>query len=87
MFRLAITLAALLAPVAVAGAASVVNNDSEARTVIVAEGSARSELVVEPGASQTFCPTGCFVTLPNGDRQALTGEETIEIKDGVGRIK
>jgi hypothetical protein len=27
------------------------------------------------------------VTMPNGDREALTGSETVEISGGVGRIK
>lgn len=68
-------------------AATVVNNDSEVRTLIVTEGSSKSELAVGAGESVDFCPSGCFVTMPNGDREALTGSETIEISGGVARIK
>jgi opacity protein-like surface antigen len=68
-------------------AATVVNNDSEVRTLIVTEGSSKSELAVGAGESVDFCPSGCFVTMPNGDREALTGSETIEIKGGQARIR
>jgi len=70
-----------------AAAATVVNSDAEARTLIVVEGSDKSELTVGPGESQEFCPSGCFVTMPNGDREALTGTETLEISGGQGKIR
>ena len=63
-------------------AASAVNLDSEPRTLIVTEGGSKSELAVGAGETVEFCPSGCFVTLPNGDREALTGSETIEISGG-----
>jgi hypothetical protein len=34
-----------------------------------------------------ICASGCFLTLPNGDRIGLAGGETVEIKDGVATIK
>lgn len=68
-------------------AATVVNRDNEVRTLIVTEGSNKSELAVGAGESTDFCPSGCFVTMPNGDREALTGGETIEIKGGQGHIR
>lgn len=68
-------------------AASAVNKDSETRTIVVTEGSSRTELPIAPGDSVEFCPNGCFVTLPNGDREALTGSETIEIIGGQAVIK
>jgi len=67
-------------------AASAVNKDSEPRTLVVTEGSTKNDLVVGPGETVDFCPSGCFVTFPNGDRQALTGSETIEITGGKARI-
>ncbi|PRD45121.1 hypothetical protein C5748_02545 [Phyllobacterium phragmitis] len=67
-------------------AASAVNNDSEPRTLVVTEGSTKSDLVLSPGETVDFCPAGCFVTFPNGDRQALTGSETIEITGGQATI-
>ena len=70
-----------------AHAASAVNLDSEPRTLIVTEGGNKSELPLGGGESVDFCPNGCFVTMPNGDIEALTGSETVEISGGVGRIK
>lgn len=68
-------------------AASAVNMDAEAQTIIVTEGSTRSELAIAAGETVDFCPNGCFVTMPNGDREALTGSETIEISGGKAVIK
>ncbi len=68
-------------------AASAVNLDSEPRTLVVTEGGNKSELAVAAGETVEFCPSGCFVTMPNGDREALTGSETIEISGGVAKIK
>ncbi|GGB00976.1 hypothetical protein GCM10011491_31410 [Brucella endophytica] len=70
----------------VAFAASAVNKDSQPRTIVVTEGSSKSDLVLSPGETVDFCPSGCFVTFPNGDRQALTGSETIEITGGKAKI-
>jgi hypothetical protein len=80
---------ALLLTVISAGtafAASVVNKDSQPRTLVVTEGSSKSDLVLSPNETVDFCPSGCFVTFPNGDRQALTGTETIEIAGGKAKI-
>ena len=67
---------ALLAAGASAQAASAVNLDQEPRTLIVTEGGSKSELTLGGGESVDFCPSGCFVTMPNGDIEALTGSET-----------
>jgi hypothetical protein len=68
-------------------AASAVNLDSEPRTLIVTENGNKSELPIAAGETVEFCSSGCFVTMPNGDREALTGSETVEISGGVGKIK
>ena len=68
-------------------AASAVNLDSEPRTLIVTEGGSKSELAVGAGQTVEFCPSGCFVTLPNGDRETLTGSEVIEISGGQAKIR
>lgn len=70
-----------------ATAATAVNRDGEPRTIMVTEGGRQTELVIAAGETLQFCPTGCFVTLPNGDREALTGTETLEISGGQGRIR
>lgn len=87
MKRFCLALAALLAMSGTGMTASAVNLDSEPRTLIVTEGGNKSELALPAGQTVEFCPNGCFVTMPNGDREALTGSETIEISGGVGRIK
>ncbi len=78
---------ALLATLTAAEAASAVNNDSEARTLIVTEGGSKSELTLNGGETVQFCPNGCFVTLPNGDLTPLNGSETVVISGGVAHIK
>ena len=70
-----------------AHAASAVNLDNEPRTLIVTEGGSKTELALAAGETVDFCPNGCFVTLPNGDLEALTGTETVEISGGVARVK
>ncbi len=67
--------------------ATLINRDGEAQVVTVTEGSNRVEVSVDPEQSVDFCPSGCFVTLPNGDRQALEGGETIEIRGGAAVIQ
>jgi hypothetical protein len=84
--RLALV-AALLVASGVANAATAVNKDAETRTLIVTEGGSRSELSIAGGETVEFCVSGCFVTLPNGDREALSGSETLEISGGAVRIK
>ena len=76
-----------LATVGVASAANVTNKDAESRVLIVTEGSDTVELVIEAGATVSFCPAGCFVTMPSGDREALSGSESIDIVDNQAVIK
>ena len=78
---------AFVAATGAAHAASIVNADQEPRTVVVTEGGNQSELVVGAGETVQFCQDGCFVTMPNGDREALTGGETIEISGGRARFR
>lgn len=68
-------------------AASAVNLDTQTQTIVVTEGGSRQQLDIAPGETVDFCTNGCFVTLPNGDREALTGGETIEISGGAATIK
>lgn len=77
----------LLAGAGGALAASAINLDGEVRTLLVTEGGSQRELVIAAGETVNFCSGGCFVTMPNGDREALTGAETIEISGGKGRIR
>lgn len=87
MLKTLVATFALLAIGAAAQAASAVNLDSESRTLTVTEGGSKSELPIGAGETVDFCSSGCFVTMPNGDIEALTGSETVEISGGVARIK
>lgn len=87
MSRPILTLLLLASAAVPALAASAVNDEDEARTITVTEGAEQRRVTVEPGASLMFCPDGCFVTMPNGDRYALSGDETIALVDGGGRLQ
>ena len=87
MWKSLVTAVALLAVSGSAHAASAVNKDAETRTLVVTEGGSKTDLALAGGETVEFCPNGCFVTLPNGDLEALTGSETVEISGGVARIK
>ncbi|HTV70276.1 MAG TPA: hypothetical protein VMF90_17245 [Rhizobiaceae bacterium] len=87
MKKFCLAFAALLAMSGSGIAASAINLDADPHTLIVTEGGNQSEIAIGAGETVEFCPTGCFVTMPNGDREALTGTETIEISGGVGKIK
>jgi hypothetical protein len=68
-------------------AAKVTNADGDAYVLVVTENGSQSEVGVNPGQTVEFCPSGCFVNMPNGDREALTGSESIEISGGKAVFK
>lgn len=70
-----------------AAAASVTNMDAQSQVLSVTENGDTIDVVVEAGATVSFCPAGCFVTMPSGDRETLAGSETIEIVNGGAVIK
>jgi seryl-tRNA(Sec) selenium transferase len=79
--------AALLFFCGMANAATVTNKDGSAVTIVVTESGQQTEVGVGPGESVTICSGGCFVTMPNGDRETLAGGETVEISGGKATIK
>lgn len=87
MKRMIMMLLVSAAMTAQAGAASVTNKDTETQVLVVVEDGSRMEIALEPGATETICPAGCFVTMPNGDRIALGGGEEVEIKGGEALVK
>lgn len=86
MKKFLVMTAALVALTSQGNAASIVNNDSEARTVVVTEGGSQQELSLAVGESAEFCPSGCFVSL-SGERETLLGTEQVEISGGKMRIR
>ena len=67
-------------------AATLTNADDKTHTIVVSEGGSQTEMSIGPGETIEICPSGCFVTMPNGDRQALTGSETLQIEQSRGKI-
>lgn len=70
----------------IASAATVTNLDDETHTLVVTEGGEQVELAVGAGETIEICPEGCFVVMPNGDREVLTGSETLQIEASRGTI-
>lgn len=68
-------------------AASATNFDNQPYTLLVTEAGSQSEIALASGETVQFCPSGCFVTMPNGDREVLSGSETIEISGGQAKIR
>lgn len=77
--KFAAALAALIVVSANAQAATLVNKGADAVTIVVTEDGQKNEVTAGPAETVEFCLAGCFVTFPNGDRQALTGAEAVEI--------
>ena len=82
-----IAVATLGLSAAAASAATVVNMDDKDYMLTVTEGGERSEVGLGAGQTLSLCNAGCFLTLPNGDREALSGNETVEISGGRAKIK
>ncbi len=79
--------AALMLTAGLASAATITNKDGAAVMIVVTEGGQQTEVGVGPGQSVTVCGGGCFVTMPNGDRETLSGGEAVEISGGKASIK
>ena len=62
-----------------ANAASVTNTDTTSQTIVVNDGRGQSEISIPAGGNVSVCPDGCLVSFPDGESQALSGAETIEI--------
>ncbi|WP_431322511.1 hypothetical protein [Rhizobium sp. YTU87027] len=87
MARFAVVLFLSLAAAGQTHAASITNTDSAAVVIVLTEGGNKMQLVLDPGASETFCASGCFITAPDGDRIGLDGGETIDIVKGSAVVK
>jgi len=68
-------------------AATIVNKDAQDYSLQITEGGEQSEIGIEAGETISICASGCFITLPNGDRETLSGAETVEIINGKANIK
>lgn len=79
--------AVTLAAASGAAAASIINKDTVSQTIIVDDGSGRSEISIPAGGDVSVCPNGCLITFPDGESQALSGAEIIEITASTVSIK
>jgi hypothetical protein len=70
-----------------AHAAQVTNKDSKRAVVVIVDGGNRMEVIIEAGATETICPSGCFMTAPNGDRIGLDGSEKVDILGGAALVE
>ena len=82
----AIVLVAALAAPVIASAATVTNRDDVEHLLVVSEGGNQVEMSIGPGETIEICPDGCFLTMPNGDREVLEGTERLEIEESRGHI-
>lgn len=80
-------IALIMALIGGATAASITNKDAQSQVLVVTEAGVKIDMVIEAGATVNFCPAGCFVTMPSGDRETLIGSEDIEIVNGGAIIK
>jgi hypothetical protein len=86
LVKLAGTALILVSGVSFSNAASLENKDSDTQTITVTEDGVRNELAIAAGEVINFCAGGCFITMPNGDRAALSGNESVQIVDGAAII-
>lgn len=68
-------------------AAQVTNKDDKTVVIVVVDDGSRMNVAIAPGATESICPSGCFMTAPDGDRIGLDGGETVEIKGGSATVK
>jgi hypothetical protein len=87
MKSIAAAILVLSATISAAGAATIVNTDGQAYSLQITEGGEQSEVGIQAGETISACPSGCFITMPNGDRETLSGAETVEIVGGKAVIK
>ncbi len=69
-----------------APAAMVTNTDKGSVVVVIVANGKRAEVTIDAGTTEYICPSGCFITFPNGDRIGLEGSEVIRIVNGAGEI-
>jgi hypothetical protein len=72
----------LAASSVLAGAAGLTNKDADDVTIVLTVEGIRGEVAIASNATVAECENGCFLTLPNGDRAALAGSETVSIVNG-----
>jgi len=69
-----------------AAAATVINRDTQARTLKIGTGSDAQSVILQPGAtSGAICPKGCIIELVGvaGGSYEIEGGDTVSIEEGL----
>ena len=56
------------------------------QTISITENGEKNEIIIGSNEIVTVCQNGCFITMPNGDRAALSGGESVKIIDSAAII-
>jgi hypothetical protein len=67
-------------------AADIANGDAVEQTITIIEAGRFVTRTLDPGEHADICPSGCIVSFPDGSQMALSGMETIEIRNGAGHF-
>jgi hypothetical protein len=67
-------------------AADIANGDAVEQTITIIEAGRFLARKLDPGEHVDVCPNGCIVSFPDGSQMALSGMETIVIRDGAGHL-
>jgi hypothetical protein len=67
-------------------AADIANGDAQRQTITIMEAGRVSERTLDPGEHADLCQNGCIVAFPDGSQMALSGMESVEIRNGAGHL-
>jgi hypothetical protein len=67
-------------------AADISNGDAGRQTVTIMEAGRTYQRTLDPGEHADVCPDGCIVVFPDGGQKALSGMESVEIRNGAGHL-
>lgn len=87
MDRIALALLATFTGFDIAAAATLSNTGANQIVVQITDENGRYDLSLDAGASEDVCPSGCFLTLPNGDRIGLSGPEKVKINGASASVE
>jgi hypothetical protein len=86
MTRLIASTLLVLSAAGPALAVDIVNGDTQRQTITIMEAGRVSERTLDPGEHADVCQNGCIVSFSDGSQMALSGMESVEIKNGAGHL-
>lgn len=67
-----------------AQAITLTNRDTSEHKLVVVEGEAQKELILQPAQTlKDVCDNGCVIQLTNGEEYEFDGTELVSIEDGI----